>query len=216
MDLPGHGRSEKPDVQYTQERFARAIEAVMRDAGVERATLVGHSMGVPVAITFLRLFPARTKALVMVDGSVPRPPKDDADRAGQKARLGLLSRSLREPNYRETAQQMIEMMFSDKTSPAQRAEIRSRMTAAPSHVMASAIEGMAALEPVKPGENYKVPAMAIMAAKPGREGYDAYLRTVFPNLKYEEWDGSGHFLMMESPGRFNRALEGFLTASGLP
>ena len=43
-------------------------------------------MGGPVAITFLRLFPARTKALVMVDAFVPRAPKDDADRANQKAR----------------------------------------------------------------------------------------------------------------------------------
>src|ERR1039458_10340598 len=37
VDLPGHGQSEKPDVAYTQERFARAIDAVMRDAGVTRA-----------------------------------------------------------------------------------------------------------------------------------------------------------------------------------
>src|SRR4249919_525432 len=65
VDLPGHGQSDKPEVAYTQERFARAIDAVMREAGVTRATLVGHSMGGPVAIAFLRLFPARTKSLVL-------------------------------------------------------------------------------------------------------------------------------------------------------
>src|SRR5438094_10655765 len=59
IDLPGHGQSAKPDVAYTQERFARAVEAVLRDAGVTRAVLVGHSMGFPVAFTFLRLFPAK-------------------------------------------------------------------------------------------------------------------------------------------------------------
>src|ERR1039457_6577734 len=37
VDLPGHGQSEKPEVAYTEERFARAIDAVMRDAGVTRA-----------------------------------------------------------------------------------------------------------------------------------------------------------------------------------
>src|SRR5947199_9047906 len=51
IDLPGHGLSDKPEVPYTQERFARAVEAVMREAGVERAILVGHSMGTPVALT---------------------------------------------------------------------------------------------------------------------------------------------------------------------
>ena len=37
------------------------------------------------------------------------------------------------------------------------------------------------------------------------------IRAIFPNLrKYEEWEGAGHFLMMESPDRFNRVLEDFL------
>ena len=211
VDLPGHGQSDKPEVAYTQERFARAIEAVMRDAGVERAVLVGHSMGGPVALTFLRLFPARTKALVLVDAVVPQPPQDDADRARQKARMEPFLRAFREPNYKETAQKMIAGMFSDKTTPAQREEIRSKMTATPQHVMASALEGMFALEAPKPGETYSLPVMAIMVANPGRAGYEAQLRAVFPNLrKYEAWEGSGHFLMMESPDRFNRALEEFL------
>src|SRR6266513_3870738 len=61
VDLPGHGQSDKPDVPYTQERFARGAEAVMRAAGIERAVVVGHSMGGPVALTFLRLFPAKTR-----------------------------------------------------------------------------------------------------------------------------------------------------------
>src|SRR5437764_6662542 len=65
IDLPGHGQSDKPEVAYTQERFARAIDAVMRNAKVERAVLVGHSMGGPVALTFMRLLPARTIAQVM-------------------------------------------------------------------------------------------------------------------------------------------------------
>src|SRR5258707_15599034 len=52
IDLPGHGESDKPEVDYTQERFARAVEAVMRDAGVDRATLVVHSMGGTVALSF--------------------------------------------------------------------------------------------------------------------------------------------------------------------
>src|ERR1019366_7450207 len=84
VDLPGHGQSEKPEVAYTEERFARAIDAVMRDAGVTRAVLVGRRRAGPVAITSLRLFPARTKALVLVDAYVPEARKDEADRARQK------------------------------------------------------------------------------------------------------------------------------------
>jgi pimeloyl-ACP methyl ester carboxylesterase len=53
--------------------------------------------------------------------------------------------------------------------------------------------------------------LATMAATPPRPGYEAQLRGIFPHLrKFESWEGSGHFLMMESPDRFNKALEDFL------
>jgi pimeloyl-ACP methyl ester carboxylesterase len=210
VDLPGHGQSEKPEVAYTEERFARAIEAVMRDAGVERAVLVGHSMGGAVAIEFMRLFPAKTKALVFVDAYIPLPPKSEADQAAQKARMEPFIRSFRAPTYKETAAKMVDSMFSDKTTPAQREEIRTKMAATPQHVMASAMEGMFALEPFKQGETHDLPVMAIMVASPDRAGLEGNLRTIFPNLKYEGWKGSGHFLMMESPDRFNRSLTEFL------
>src|SRR6266446_6890605 len=115
VDLPGHGQSAKPEVSYTQERFARAVEAVMRDAGVEHAVLVGHSMGGPVALTFMRLFPAKTRGMVMVDAYIPQPRKDDAARAAQKAQTDAMLKTWREPGYKEQASKMIDTMFSDKT-----------------------------------------------------------------------------------------------------
>jgi pimeloyl-ACP methyl ester carboxylesterase len=211
IDLPGHGQSGKPDVPYTQERFARAIDAVMRDAGVDRAVLVGHSMGGPVALTFLRLFPGKAKALVLVDAYIPQAPKDDAARVQMKTQTDAFAQKWRQPNYKETAAATIESMFSDKTTPAMREEIRARMLAAPQYVMASAFQGMFAMEPPKAGETYGLPVMAIVAQAPGGASRDGQFRSVFPNLRrYEGWEGSGHFLMMESPERFNKALEEFL------
>ena len=205
IDLPGHGQSAKPEVAYTQGRFARAVEAVMRDAGVEHAVLVGHSMGGPVALTFMRLFPAKTRGLVMVDAYIPQPAT-----AVQKAKMDASIKSWWDPGYREQARTMIESMFSDKTTTAQREEIRSKMMTTPQHVLASAFEGMLLMEGVKPGETFDVPVAAILA-KRSRPGYEAQLKAIFPKLsKYEEWEGAGHFLMMESPDRFNRSLEEFL------
>ena len=70
IDLPGHGESDKPQVTYSMDLFARAIDAVLQDAKVERATLVGHSMGAPVIRQFYRKYPDKTRALVIVDGSL--------------------------------------------------------------------------------------------------------------------------------------------------
>src|SRR5260370_36256826 len=48
IDLPGHGESDKPKVNYTPEFFAKSVDAVLKEAGVEKAVLDGHSMGTPV------------------------------------------------------------------------------------------------------------------------------------------------------------------------
>ena len=71
LDLPGHGRSDPPaDGRFTLDLFARAIEAVREEAKADRVVLVGHSMGVGVVRHYARLFPARTVALVLVDGAL--------------------------------------------------------------------------------------------------------------------------------------------------
>src|SRR3954469_5010707 len=73
LDLPGHGQSDKPEVAYTMDYFAGAVLAVMREAKVEKATLVGHSMGTPVICRVYKQAPEWVAALVAVDGVLRRP-----------------------------------------------------------------------------------------------------------------------------------------------
>jgi pimeloyl-ACP methyl ester carboxylesterase len=210
IDLPGHGQSDKPDISYTQETFARGVDAVLRDAGVDRAILVGHSMGGPVSLTYLRMFPDKVKAIVLVDSFFPTPPKDDKEKAQQDAQMKMFTQAFRLSTYKDTANRTIQAMFSDKTTPEMREEIRTKMTSTPQHVIASAMEGMFTLKAPGETEKHPQPLMAVLASK--RPGFEDRLRATFPNLvKYDTWEGSGHFLMMESPARFNAELEEFLS-----
>src|SRR5262245_48888570 len=70
VDLPGHGLSDKPRVAYTPARFSRAVQEVLKDAGVHSAVLVGHSMGAAVARQFLLDYPDVAAGIVIVDGAV--------------------------------------------------------------------------------------------------------------------------------------------------
>src|SRR5688572_24212650 len=90
LDLPGHGKSDKPQLAYTMDHFAAAIDAVMRDAKVERAVLLGHSMGTPVARQFYRKYPNKTLAIVIVDGAL-RPFGDKAMRDQYLNKIGRAS-----------------------------------------------------------------------------------------------------------------------------
>lgn len=72
-DLLGHGRSEKPRADYTIAGFANGMRDLLSLLGLERATVVGHSLGGGVAAQFAYQFPERCERLVLVDsGGVGR------------------------------------------------------------------------------------------------------------------------------------------------
>ena len=63
IDLPGHGYSECFGEVHTMDFMAKAVKAVLDDAGVEQCVMVGHSMGGYVAMAFADLFPHRLRGL---------------------------------------------------------------------------------------------------------------------------------------------------------
>lgn len=65
-DLPGHGRSERPDAGYALEWYARIIARWMEAVGLERADIVGHSFGGGIAQMLLLACPQRVRRLVLV------------------------------------------------------------------------------------------------------------------------------------------------------
>jgi non-heme chloroperoxidase len=70
LDLRGHGDSDKPVCCYEQGDFADDVVAFMDALGIERASLVGHSMGSFVAHRVAVEHPDRVDALVLI-GSAP-------------------------------------------------------------------------------------------------------------------------------------------------
>src|SRR5690348_13932517 len=57
-DLPGVGQSSQPgDRDYSTERFAQDLRAVLELSGDRKALLLGHSIGGMTIQTFCRLFP---------------------------------------------------------------------------------------------------------------------------------------------------------------
>lgn len=66
-DLPGFGDSDKPlDAPYDAPWFAGTVIGLLDELGIERAHLVGNSMGGRVAIEAGLLFPERVRSMVLL------------------------------------------------------------------------------------------------------------------------------------------------------
>ena len=207
IDLPGHGQSDKPQVSYSMDYFARAVEAVMKDAKAKRAVLVGHSMGTPVARQFYRQYPQKTLALVIVDG-VLRP-------LAEKTVMDRMIEGFRAPTYKQSIDQMLTAMKGPSLSAEAMERIKASSANTPQHVVVSAMEGMA--DPAIWGDDkINVPVLAIMARNPFYPpNIEEISRGLAPNMDFRMWEGVGHFVMMDKPKEFNEAVIGFLEKNKL-
>ena len=72
-DLLGHGRSDKPRADYSVAAYANAMRDLLTVLDIEKATVVGHSLGGGVAMQFAYQYPERCERLVVVSsGGVSR------------------------------------------------------------------------------------------------------------------------------------------------
>jgi pimeloyl-ACP methyl ester carboxylesterase len=65
-DLIGHGDSAAPRGDYSLGAHAASIRDLLAAIGVDRATIVGHSLGGGVAMQFFYQFPQRVERLVLI------------------------------------------------------------------------------------------------------------------------------------------------------
>jgi pimeloyl-ACP methyl ester carboxylesterase len=202
VDLPGHGKSDKPKIEYTMDLFARGVEAVLVDAGVEKAVLAGHSMGTPVVRQYYRTHPDKTLALIAVDGALRGFIKNPAD-------IDKFAKPF-EGDFKAQVAKFVSGMFSKETPAALKERVQTVMQSAAPHVAVSAMRNMFDTKNWK-DDKIDVPLQVIAAPKPfGNEGYKAYVLTLNPKADWRVMQGVGHFLMLEEPKVFNEHLVEFL------
>jgi pimeloyl-ACP methyl ester carboxylesterase len=203
IDLAGHGQSDKPNVPYTMEFYAQAVDAVLRDAKIEKAVLAGFSMGAPVMSRFYRDYPNKVQALISVDGAL-------RGFNFTEERLEKFLAPMRAENYKEAVSKFLDGMFPNADTHALRDRVRERSLQTPQHVLVSSFEGMADSEAWQL-TRLKAPLLVVNAKSPyWTADYEAFVRELQPDVDYNTIEGTGHFVMMEKPADVNRLMLAFL------
>jgi len=210
LDLAGHGESGAGRRKWTMNSFGRDVATVVDHLNLDRAVLIGHSMGVDVVVEAALELPGRVRGLVLVDqyASLGHP--------RTRARVQALVAPFRE-DFATTTRSLVREMFLP-SSPTDLVEwVVDDMAAAPEDVALGALEETWSNDGPILDSLPKVAAPMVAINSDMRptdiEALESYgIQTLIA-------PGVGHFLMLENPDTFNRllseAIAGF-KSSALP
>jgi pimeloyl-ACP methyl ester carboxylesterase len=201
LDLRGHGKSDAPDQDYGIDGFVGDVAWFIRELGLQKPVIIGHSMGGVIAMNLARRHPDLARAIVMVDS--PITPLPEATRAIAEP----LFAGLRSPAYASVAEGFARMSFFNASSPPELVnELVSGMSTAPQRLMYTALDNTIAPENQQPGP-IPVPALFIRAATQFASEDD--LRSRYPGLGVITVPAA-HFVQLEQPAATNNIISDFL------
>ena len=202
LDLAGHGHSGTTRSQYTMRAFGEDVRVVTESTGSRRVILIGHSMGGSVIAEAARLMPSLVIGLIGIDTleNIEYP----MTREELKKMIAPLER-----DFQTGSRQFVEEMISPQTDPQLREWILSDMSAAPPAVALSAMSNMMSQyitgEAAKMFDEIRIPVITVNGDM-WPVNYEANRRHM---LSFDAivLKGADHFLMLNRPEQFNRALE---------
>jgi pimeloyl-ACP methyl ester carboxylesterase len=206
-DLRGYGESTVVPGTTPLSTFAEDIAALLDHLGVDRFVLGGLSMGGQIVLECQRLFPHRTRGLVLADTFAQAETP-----AGRRHRDEMADRLLRE-GMAGYAHEVLWKMVAPGSAAAD--HVLGMMLAAPPEGAAAALRGRA----LRPDYTdllgaITVPTLVVVGAKdeftpiPDAE----YLHTRIPGSTLAVIDGAAHLPNLERPADFDSALRDLLAA----
>jgi pimeloyl-ACP methyl ester carboxylesterase len=212
VDLKGYGYSERrADTDLSRTAQVTMLRSLMRELGVERAVLVGHSMGGGVVQRFASMHPEATEALVLV-ASVG----EHAERFRRRlpARLirpllpllaGVAADRLWKASWYDPSRALPEDRDEYMRPPRLKGSMDGLMQMMNDAVNDSPIDFARITMPVLLLNGAGDRVVPIARAQE--------LRQRMPHARLVVIDKAGHLLLEERPDECNRALEEFLRES---
>ncbi len=200
-DHRGHGGSDPArDGVYTVAALADDLELVVRALALDRFYLVGHSMSGALLTTYAAKHPEKVAGLVYADAVGDFRAMAPQQIEAMKLRQG--SSSFGKPQQREAFGQMLV-----SARPATRERVLAALDRLDTPAFPALRRSMADFSAAELLPRYRGPRLAVEVA-----GYDTPV--LFSSLDKKAprvtIPGVSHWLMMDDPDAFNRALDPFI------
>jgi pimeloyl-ACP methyl ester carboxylesterase len=202
----GHGRSDKPEASYELSEMAADVRALLDVLGVERAVVVGHSMGAAVATLFAAAYPERTAGLVLVDGFASF--RDNEAVAELAAAVAAFSDAV-EPAFARAFQ---ESACAQPVAPDFIDMVVGESLLCPARVWKAAMAGMVSASILEAALRVQAQALLIYG---DRDAFvpiadQVLLRDALPSAQVSVMSGVGHTPQWERPEEAAALIRRFL------
>jgi pimeloyl-ACP methyl ester carboxylesterase len=209
-DMPGYGDSALI-APYDFDGLAQALWRMLDQAQVERAVLIGHSMGGMVAQQAWTQHPERIAGLVIAASS-PAFGNASGDFQSQfvAQRLAPLDAG---QTMADVAQALIPGMVAPGYQGAGRALAQRCMAAVPPDTYRAALQALVRFDQRAALPTIDVPTLCL-AAEHDRTAPPEVLRRMaekIPGAQFAVLPAAGHLLCFEQPQSFNTAIHSFLS-----
>jgi pimeloyl-ACP methyl ester carboxylesterase len=211
-DAPGYGRSEDPAVPFTLEDLADEAVGLLDDLSIDRAHVLGVSLGGVIGQLMYHRHPARVRSLILADttpggGALPEPTRSDRVRQRLESLERLGPRGMAEQRAPQLARpdaspeliaELVEIMAEVRPAGYRPAAIALGQTD-----LTSVLGQIRAPTLVVHGECDRVVPLST-----ARE-----LSAAIPGARLVVIPDAGHVANQEQPDAFNAAVRDFLSTA---
>lgn len=206
LSLRGHGNSGCPEKEYRPEHFASDIAVFMQRLKIESAIIVGHSMGATIAQRFALDYPQKTKALVLIGAFA-----SFKTSRGIAELTGIVSKIEDPIDSGFVHEFQKSTLFRPVAESAMRTYVNESMKV-PARVWKDIAEQTLSVDYSEAVKQITVPALIIWGDKdffcPEADQY--FLKSAIKRSSLLIYEGVGHAIHWENPGRFTKDLISFI------
>lgn len=211
-DLRGHGLSPVPPVPYSLDELVEDLEALRARLGIEKAHIVGHSLGGMIAPAYARTHPDRVMTLGLLSTAAGRSRQD-------AARVKGVIAAMEERGIPDILDTLVDRWFTDEFIAKNPDQVQARLDEVletPPEVFLAVFRVYASTEMGPWLHRIEAPCLVLTGALDTgcSPRLNRFIHDRLPTSELVILEGLKHAILREAPGEVADHIRRFIAAQG--